>query len=99
MEGLLLVITEHNQYVRRAALESLSNLGNALLVGLMSLLADLWLQLLGRLNCGLCEVPSPKTIRAIFRLLSPAGDVHLYKIFWHYNRYACGSEILSAIIP
>src|SRR5688500_2769336 len=46
VEGLLLVITEHDQHVGRTALQSLSHLSNALLVGRVSLLEDLWRQLL-----------------------------------------------------
>src|SRR5262245_60892655 len=46
VEGLLLVIAEHDQYVGRAALQCLSNFGNALLVGRVPLLEDVWRQLL-----------------------------------------------------
>src|SRR5215472_2408205 len=46
VEGLLLVIAEHDQHVGRAALQGLSNFGNALLVGRVPLLEDVWRQLL-----------------------------------------------------
>src|SRR5262245_8497520 len=46
VEGLLLVIAEHDQHVGRTALQGLSNLGNTLLVGRVPFLEDLWLQLL-----------------------------------------------------
>src|SRR5713101_8156365 len=46
VEGFLLVIAEHDQHVGCATLQSLSNLGNALLVGGVPLLEDLWGQLL-----------------------------------------------------
>src|SRR5262245_5258810 len=46
VEGLLLVIAEDNQHISRAALQRLSNLGNALLVCRVPLLEDRWRQLL-----------------------------------------------------
>src|SRR5215475_9692977 len=46
MEGLLLVIAEYDQYVGSAALQGLSNFGNALLVGRVPLLEDVWRQFL-----------------------------------------------------
>src|SRR5262245_17512749 len=46
VECLLLVIAEHDQHVGRAALQCLSNFGNTLLVGRVSLLEDVWRQFL-----------------------------------------------------
>src|SRR5215471_10148665 len=46
VESLLLVIAKHDQDVGCAALQGLSHLRNALLVGRMPLLEDLWRQLL-----------------------------------------------------
>jgi hypothetical protein len=46
VEGLLLVITEYDQHVGRAALQGLSNPGNTLLVGRVPLLEDVRRQLL-----------------------------------------------------
>src|SRR5262245_63760550 len=46
VEGLLLVVAKHNQYVGRATLQGLSNLGNTFLVSRVPLLEDLWRQLL-----------------------------------------------------